>query len=386
MNSDSMNNEPNLPALVIGDMTVPTPIIQGGMGVAISLSGLASAVAKEGGIGVIATAGIGLNESDLVANFREANTRALRAEIRKARAVSKGILAVNIMTALSNYEDLARTAMDEGIDLIISGAGLPMNLPAYRPAGARTKLVPIVSSGRAAAIIARRWMDRFKYLPDAIVVEGPMSGGHLGFKPEQIEDPAYALDKILPDVLRVARGLEEKHQRKIPVIAAGGIYTGADIRHFLAMGASGVQMATRFVTTFECDASDAFKQTYIAARQSDLTIIKSPVGLPGRAIRNPFLDAVEKGQKHPYHCSFHCIITCDIENSPYCIAHALISARRGNLKHGFAFAGANAWRATKIISVKQLMDELRDEYRASARLEKSPELSCARQSESSPSA
>jgi nitronate monooxygenase len=333
------------------------------MGVAISLSGLAAAVANEGGVGVIATAGIGFGEPDLVSNFREANVRALRKEIREARANSAGVLGVNILAALTNYEDIARAAMEEGIDVIISGAGLPMNLPAYRPEGSRTKLVPIVSSGRAAAIITRRWMDRFNYLPDAIVVEGPMAGGHLGFKPEHIGDSAYVLEKLIPEVLETVRGLEQKYQRRIPVIAAGGIYTGADIHRFLALGASGVQMATRFVTTFECDASDAFKQSYIAAKEDDLVIIKSPVGMPGRAIRNQFTEDIEQGEKKPYRCSFHCIITCDVENSPYCIANALLCARRGQFKHGFAFAGSNAWRATGIISVKQLIESLKEEFR-----------------------
>jgi nitronate monooxygenase len=362
-----MNSQLDLPPLIIGDLTISLPIIQGGMGVAISLSGLAAAVANEGGIGVIATAGVGFSEPDLITNFREANIRALRKEIRKARANTSGILGVNIMAALTNYEDLARAAMEEGIDVIISGAGLPMNLPAYRPEGSRTKLIPIVSSGRAAAVITRRWMDRFDYVPDAIVVEGPMAGGHLGFKPEQIRNPAYTLEKLVLEVLKVVRALEPKTQRRIPVIAAGGIYTGADIRRFLEMGASGVQIATRFVTTFECDASDGFKQTYIVAKESDMVIIKSPVGMPGRVIRNQFTEDVEKGQKRPYVCNFHCIITCDVENSPYCIAHALLSARRGNFKHGFAFAGANAWRATESVSVKDLISALREEYRLSAR-------------------
>jgi nitronate monooxygenase len=333
------------------------------MGIGVSLWGLAAAVANEGGIGVIATAGIGMDEPDLAEHVTEATLRALRREIRQARARTKGLLGVNIMAALTNFEDLARASMEEGIDVIFSGAGLPMNLPAYRPPGSRTQLAPIVSSGRAAAILARRWKERFDYLPDAFVVEGPLAGGHLGFKPEQIPDPDYALERLIPDVLATARGLEQKYQRRIPVIAGGGIYTGADILRFLRMGAAGVQMATRFVTTFECDASDAFKQAYIQAEEKDLIIIQSPVGMPGRAIRNAFLDDVQNGLKKPYRCPFHCIITCDVKNSPYCIAHALISARRGEFEHGFVFAGANAWRATEIVSVKQVMDALQEEYR-----------------------
>jgi nitronate monooxygenase len=361
-----MTSPIRLPSLTLGDLTLPIAIIQGGMGVAISMAGLAAAVANEGGAGVIATPGIGYREPDRVANYREANIRGLRKEIRLARSKTRGVLGVNIMSALSNYEDMARTAMEEGIDLVISGAGLPMNLPAYRPEGSRSKLIPIVSSGRAATIITRRWLDRFDYLPDAMIVEGPLAGGHLGFKPEQLTDPAFALEHLVADVLAVARKLEDKHQRPIPVLAAGGIYTGADIRRFLDMGAAGVQMATRFVTTVECDASDAFKQTYLDATPEDLMIINSPVGLPGRAIRNQFLADVEKGEKKPFVCNFHCIITCDIENSPYCIAHALLNARRGNLAHGFAFAGANAWRAERIVTVHQVFEALQEEYRASA--------------------
>lgn len=354
-----------LPALKIGDLSIPLPIIQGGMGVAVSMAGLAAAVANEGGVGVIATPGIGYREPNIVAQYREANMEGLRKEIRKARANTKGFLGVNILSALTNYEDIARTSMEEGIDFIISGAGLPMNLPSYRPAGARTKLVPIVSSGRAAMVIARRWAERFDYVPDALVVEGPLAGGHLGFKAEQIDDPAYALERLIPEVLAAAQVLEQKHGRRIPVIAAGGIYTGADIRRFLEMGAAGVQMATRFVTTVECDASEAFKQAYVAAKPEDLVIIKSPVGMPGRAIRNAFTEAIARGEKKPYRCSYHCIITCDVENSPYCIAHALLCARRGHFKHGFAFAGANAWRATKISTVHEVVSEIRDEYRRS---------------------
>ena len=358
-----MHSSLTLPALTLGDMIVRVPIIQGGMGTGISLANLSSAVANEGGIGIIATAGICMNEPDSTTNYGEANLRALRKEIQKARSQTHGIIGVNIMAALTDYEAMARAAMDEGIDVIISGAGLPMNLPGYRPAGSKTKLIPIVSSGRAATIIARRWKERFDYLPDAFIVEGPLAGGHLGFKLEQLDDPAFALEKLIPDVIEVARALELKYQKPIPVIAAGGVYTGADILRFLKLGAVGVQMATRFVTTFECDASEAFKQTYIDAKESDLVIIKSPVGLPGRAIRNAFIDDISHGLKKPYRCTYHCIITCDIENSPYCIAHALVSAFRGDLKHGFAFAGSNAWRATQLVSVKHVMDAIKEEYR-----------------------
>lgn len=351
-----------LKQLIIGDLTVERPIVQGGMGVGISLSGLASAVANEGGVGVIATAGLGLLGPKPLGGLAAANIAMLRKEIRKARARTKGILGVNIMVALSNFADMARTAVEEGIDVIFSGAGLPLDLPKYVQGGRKTKLVPIVSSGRAAKLIARRWLDKYSYLPDAFVVEGPMAGGHLGFRQEQLGDPEYALEKLLPEVVREARNLEESNARPVPVIAGGGIYTGADIDKYLGLGAAGVQMATRFVTTHECDASSAFKQTYLDACREDLVIIKSPVGLPGRVIRNGFVDEVANGGRRPFVCPYHCITTCDLAKSPYCIARALVNAQRGDLGDGFAFAGQNAYRAKEIVSVKELMHSLVAEY------------------------
>ncbi|MCX6765436.1 MAG: nitronate monooxygenase family protein [Candidatus Moranbacteria bacterium] len=349
--------------LKIGDIIANLPIIQGGMGVGISLSGLASAVASEGGIGVIATPAIGMNEPDFFKNFLEANVRALRKEIRKARELSQGILGVNIMVALTNFADLVRTSIEEGIDVIFSGAGLPLNLPEFLQNTAKTKLVPIVSSGRAIDIIIRRWSERYKYLPDAVVVEGPLAGGHLGFKEQMISNSEYSLEKLVPEVILAIKPYEKKYGRPIPVIAAGGIYTGEDIYRFFQLGASGVQMATRFVTTHECDANIRFKEAYINAKENDITIIKSPVGMPGRAIRNKFLDDVSAGKKKPFRCFFHCLKTCELEKSPYCISYALISAKKGNLNHGFAFCGSNAWKAEKIISVKETFETLKEEYR-----------------------
>ncbi len=354
-------------ALRIGDLTAPLPIIQGGMGVGVSLAGLAAAVANAGGIGVIATAGIGMIEPDLFQHFEAANLRALGKEIRRAKALSpQGILGVNIMVALSNFGELVTTAIAEGIDVIFSGAGLPLDLPQYLPGGGRTKLVPIVSSGRAARIIARRWTDRYAHPPDAVVVEGPRAGGHLGFKLEQIDDPAYALEALLADVLTEVAPFAARVGHPIPVIAGGGIYTGADIHRFLQLGASGVQMATRFVTTHECDASVGFKEAYLRATPEDLVIIKSPVGMPGRAIRNQFIDDLNAGKKVPFTCPYHCIVTCDYATSPYCIALALINAQRGRMAQGFAFAGDNAHRATVIVSVQELVDTLLAEYHAAS--------------------
>ena len=352
--------------LKIGNITVKLPIIQGGMGVGISLSSLASAVANEGGVGVISAAAIGINEKDFFSNFLEANINGLKKEIRKARELTKGIIGINIMTALSNYADMVRTAIEEGIDIIFSGAGLPLNLPQFLTGKNSTKLVPIVSSARAAGIITKRWHEKYDYLPDAIVVEGPMAGGHLGFKKEQIYDSGYCLEKLIPEVISEMKQWEDQYEKPIPVIAAGGIYSGADMRKFMELGASGVQMATRFVTTDECDASIEFKNTYIRSRKEDIEIIDSPVGMPGRAIRNKFIDAVKRGEKHPLNCYFHCIRTCDIKNSPYCIAMALINAQRGNMELGFAFAGENAYKTNEIVPVKELIRTIMDEYAKSS--------------------
>lgn len=354
-----------MPPLRIGDLVASFPIVQGGMGVGISLSRLASAVAGEGGIGVIATAGIGMFEPDFATNFPEANIRALRREIRQAQGTG-GIIGVNIMVALTNFNDMVRVSIEEGVDVIFSGAGLPLSLPKLRPEGSHTKLVPIVSSARAAAIICKRWTEQFSCLPDAFVVEGPLAGGHLGFRPEQLDDPAYALERLVPQVIEAVRPYAERYGRKIPVIAAGGIYTGADIHRFLKLGAAGVQMATRFVATHECDAAEEFKQAYIKARKEDIVIIKSPVGLPGRAIRNAFLEAVERGERKPFTCPYHCIRTCDFRKSPYCIAMALTNAQQGNLEEGFAFAGANAWRVREIVPVRELIQTLVEEYQEAA--------------------
>lgn len=354
----------NLKPLNIGGLTVNLPIIQGGMGVGISLSGLASAVANEGGVGVIAAASIGMFEPNFTSDFVKANIAALKKEIRKARQMTKGVLGVNIMVALTNFADMVKTAIDEGIDIIFSGAGLPLNLPQYLKKTDRTKLVPIISSPRAAAVITKRWTDKYNYLPDAFVVEGPLAGGHLGFNEQQLQNSEFTLEKIIPKVVAEVKTAEEKYQKSIPVIAAGGVYSGADIHKFLKLGASGVQMATRFVTTDECDASPEFKDAYLNSKEEDLVIIKSPVGMLGRAIKNRFISDVAEGKKKPFKCPFHCITTCDYQKSPYCIALALINAQRGNLRQGFAFSGANAFRAKEIIPVKRLIDSLIREYQS----------------------
>lgn len=355
-----------LKELHIGDLIARIPIVQGGMGVGVSMSGLASAVANEGGIGVIAAAGIGMLEPDGFTNYVEASKRRLRMEIRKARSLTKGILGVNIMVALSNFADMVTTSIEEGIDVIFSGAGLPLTLPQYLGKKAKTKLVPIVSSGRAATLIARRWLERYNYLPDAFVVEGPLAGGHLGFKPEQLNDPDFSLEKLVPEVIKATAPIAEKNNKNIPIIAAGGIFTGQDIYKFIQLGASAVQMATRFVTTHECDASIRFKQAYIESAPGDTVIIKSPVGMPGRAVRNEFINDVEAGKRKPFKCPYHCITTCDYQNSPYCIALALTNAQKGNMKYGLEFAGENVFRCQEIVSVKELINTLVAEYNQAA--------------------
>ena len=356
----------NLPELNFNGLKSRLPIIQGGMGVGISLSGLASAVAREGGIGVISAAFPGIHEPDISKDSDRANRRVLRREIRKARKLSSGVLGVNIMVALTNYGDMVRTSLEEGIDLIFAGAGLPLDLPGYLKNGDKTRLVPIISSARAATIICKKWLGRYGYLPDGFVVEGPMAGGHLGLKKEQLTDPDFSLEVLVKEVIDAVRVFENGAGRTIPVVSAGGIFTGGDIHRFLSLGAAGVQLGTRFVATLECDADPRFKQLYVDACREDVVIIQSPVGLPGRALRNRFLDEVGRGEKKPFKCPFHCIKTCDSKKSPYCIALALANARKGKFKYGFAFAGENAYRVDKIVSVKELMESLRLEYSLAA--------------------
>jgi NAD(P)H-dependent flavin oxidoreductase YrpB (nitropropane dioxygenase family) len=349
--------------LKIGNLEIRIPIIQGGMGVGISLSGMAAAVANQGGVGVIASAGLGMLYRQAGADFLENSITGLKEELRKAREKSKGIIGVNVMVAMSNFTDMVKTSISEKADIIFSGAGLPLNLPSFLTKDSVTKLVPIVSSARAAKLICEKWKHDFDYLPDAIVVEGPKAGGHLGFKINQITDENYSLEHLIPEVVAVVRDFENIYNVKIPVIAAGGVYTGQNISDFIDLGASGVQMGSRFVTTTECDASAEFKQTYLDAIQSDIEIIQSPVGMPGRAIKNGFLDKVKLGNKIPIKCPFKCIRTCEISSSPYCIINALYSAFKGRFNNGYAFAGTNAYLADKIISVQETFDNILEEYR-----------------------
>ena len=356
-----------MPELRIGDLVAKIPIIQGGMGVGISLSGLAAAVANEGAIGIISSVGIGLvrNRGKKV-DFHNSNMDGLRQEIREARAKTDGIIGLNIMVALTDFLELVEIGFEEEVDVIFMGAGLPINFPKemtdkYFSTG-KTKLGVIVSSDRAATLILRTWEKKFNRVPDVVVVEGPKAGGHLGFKKVQLDDENFALEKIVPEVVVAVKKFEDKLGIKIPVVAGGGIYDGEDIYKLLQLGASGVQMGTRFVATTECDATDEFKNQYIDAKEDDVVIIESPVGLPGRAINNDFLKAVKAGIKHPFSCPWKCLRTCDYNVAPYCIAIALTNASWGNLTNGFAFSGTNAFRIDKIISVKSLIEELREGF------------------------
>ena len=361
-----------MPSLKIGDLEAQLPIVQGGMGVGISLSGLASAVADEGGIGVISTAGIGRVEPDFMQDLKAADIRGLQKEIRKAREMTKGLLGVNIMMALSDYDDMLRVSIEEKIDVIFIGAGLPLRLPTtitldqFQNCG--TKFAPIISSAKGANMILRTWDRYFNRIPDTFALEGPLAGGHLGFTMEELEDDSLTLESILDDVLKVVEPFEQKYGRKIPVIAAGGIYTGADIYRIMARGASGVKMGTRFVATHECDAHLNFKEAYVECTEEDIILIESPVGLPGRAIRSNLLVDVEHGGKRPFECPWRCLRTCDVVNAPYCIGKALNSAKMGDLEEGFAFAGANAYRVESIISVRELVSELSEEFAEACKL------------------
>ncbi len=349
----------------IGDLEIKLPIIQGGMGVGISMSGLASAVANMGGIGTISTVAIGLTGESKTRNYKLKNIEAVRNEIRKARALTTGVLGVNIMSVLTDFSEMVKTSIEEGIDIIFSGAGLPLDLPKYLQKGSVTKLVPIVSSGRAANILATKWKQNYDYLPDAFVVEGPKAGGHLGFKANALEEIGNTLENLVAEVVQVAQDIWDKYKKEVPVIAAGGIYTGEDIFRIMQRGASAVPLGTRFVATEECDASPAFKNAFVEAKEEDIRIITSPVGMPGRSIYNKFLDEAVQGNRRPKVCHHHCIKSCDPKTTQYCIADALLQAYKGNLNDGFVFTGTNAPRIERILTVKELINELVLEYEAS---------------------
>ena len=346
-------------SLKIGDLEVKIPVVQGGMGVGISLSGLAGNVSACGGLGVISTAQIGWREPDFYEKPFEANFRAIEKEIKKARELAKGgVLGVNIMVATQRYEEYVKSAVKAGIDIVISGAGLPIDLPKYVE-GSKTKIAPIVSSLKSLTVICRMWERKYQAAPDLVVIEGPKAGGHLGFSREELEtvtDEAY--DDVIVSIIEKVKEYSEKFSKKIPVVVAGGIYERKDMEHVMKLGADGVQMGTRFVTTKECDADEAYKQSYIKAKKEDIKIVQSPVGMPGRAILNPFLEKVKTEKCKIKHC-YQCIVTCDKKTIPYCITEALVNAAEGRVDEGLLFCGENAYRADKIETVAEIMEEFR---------------------------
>lgn len=344
--------------LVIGDLIARIPIIQGGMGVGVSRSKLAGAVAKEGGIGIISTAQIGYDEPDFDRHQIESNLYAIKKHLGLAKeAAQGGVVGVNIMVATKQFERYVKAACEGGADVIISGAGLPITLPELVK-GFKTKIAPIVSSIRAAAVILKMWDKKYHTTADFIVIEGPLAGGHLGFSKEQldhIEELDY--DTEIKGIIECKKEYEEKYNRAIPVVVAGGIYDKDDIKHALELGADGVQIATRFVVTEECDASEEYKKAYLEAKKEDVKIVISPVGMPGRAIMNPFLKTVGEGRIAVTKC-FNCLEHCNPKDTPYCITKALINAVQGNLKEGLIFCGENVHRLTEMTTVKAIFEEL----------------------------
>lgn len=353
-----------LPQINLDGLIASVPIVQGAMGIGVSGSGLAAAVAKEGGIGMISGVNLGYREPDFATHTLDANLRALTGEIKKARQLAPdGIIGLNLLVAMNQYEELARAAVEEGIDLIVSGAGLPLKLPGYVK-GSKTRIAPIVSSGKAAEIILKYWDTHYGTTADMVVVEGTEAGGHLGYSPEILRSPdkPKLLDTVR-EVIEAVRPFREKFQKTIPVIAGGGIFTGSDLAECIRAGADGVQMATRFVATDECDADPAYKEAYVRAVKEDIVLINSPVGMPGRALNNPFIKKVAARGDEINGC-FRCLKGCNPKVAPYCISRALINAVTGNVDEGLIFVGSNAFRVKKIVPVKELIAELKGEAEA----------------------
>lgn len=350
-----MKSEP----LVIGNITAKLPIIQGGMGVGISLGNLAGTVAKEGGVGIISAAQIGYREPDFEQDAKKANVRAIHSEYEKARAIApEGVIGFNIMVAMKHYEEYVKEVAKTGADLIISGAGIPTELPALVE-GFDIKIAPIVSTDKSAKVVLKYWDKKYHCTADMVVIEGPKAGGHLGFHKEQLEeftDTVY--DAEIKAIIDTVHTYEEKYQCKIPVIVAGGIENAAQVAHAMEMGADGVQVATRFVTTQECDADIRYKEAYLNAKEEDIVIVKSPVGMPGRAIRNSFMERVMSGEKITPSSCRGCLRKCNPAEIPYCITEALINAAKGNVDEALLFCGAYAYQAQQIETVKSVMDSL----------------------------
>ena len=347
-----------LSSLIIGDLVAKVPIIQGGMGVGVSLSSLAGAVAREGAIGVISAAQPGYLEEDFSNNPLTANLRSLGNHIKKAKEISNnGIIGVNIMCASKNYEEYVKCAIDNGADLIISGAGLPTDLPKLVE-GSNIKIAPIVSPPKSASVILKMWDRRYGRTADMVVIEGPKAGGHLGFSNESLEEyESKDYDKEVLEIIEIVKEYENKYNKKIPVVFAGGVFDRKDIDHYISLGCSGVQMATRFVATEECDADINFKMAYTNSKKEDIVIVKSPVGLPGRAISNKFMKDRKLINEKITKC-YKCLKKCNMADIPYCITGALVRAVKGDIDNSLVFCGENAYRLNKIITVKELIKEL----------------------------
>lgn len=342
--------------LIIDNLIAKVPIIQGGMGVGISMSSLAAAVTNQGGIGVISAAQPGFREDDFYTNTVEANIRALKYHIKRAKELSNnGIIGVNIMVATNYYEKYVQCCIDNKADIIISGAGLPIDLPKLIE-GSDIKIAPIVSSLKAAKVILQRWEKKFNKTADMIVVEGPKAGGHLGFKAEEVEN-LDNIDDELKLIIEFKKEYEQKFNKKIPVVFGGGVFYKEDINHYIQLGADGVQMATRFVATEECDADIKFKQAYVNAKKEDIKIVKSPVGMPGRAILNDYMKKTAQEKQKVSKC-FNCLHKCNPATTPYCISLALINAANGDMDESLIFCGENAYKVDKITTVKEIFDEL----------------------------
>lgn len=343
--------------LKIGNLVAPVPIIQGGMGVGVSLGNLAGAVAKEGGVGIISTAQIGFKEKDFETNTFMANMRAMRKEFEKAKRIApNGIVGFNIMVALNHYREQVEKAVELGADIIISGAGLATELPEYVK-GFKTKIAPIVSSAKSANVILKLWDKRYKKTADLVVIEGPKAGGHLGFVKEDIEkyNGEKDFDNEITQIIDIVKKYEEEYDNKIPVVIAGGIENREDMEHAIGLGADGVQVATRFVTTAECDADIAYKQAYLDAKKEDIIIVKSPVGMPGRAIKNKFMQKVLDGEMFAPKKCLGCLRKCNPREIPYCITERLIYAANGNVDEALLFCGASAYKENKITTVKEVI-------------------------------
>lgn len=344
--------------LQIGELKAKIPVIQGGMGVGISLSRLAGSVASCGGIGVISAAQIGFRDPDFYAHPIETNLRVLKEEIQKAKRLAQdGIIGVNIMVVTQRYAEYVKEAVKAGVDLIISGAGLPTTLPQLVE-GTKTKIAPIVSTVKSAAVICKLWDRKYKRVPDLVVIEGPKAGGHLGFHKEELKKyTKESYENEIRGIFQIVDEYSQKYDKKIPVAVAGGIFDRADFLHALELGADGVQMGTRFVTTYECDVAEEYKEAYIKATKEEIQIVDSPVGMPGRAICNDFIRESQGKKEKITHC-FQCITTCNPKETPYCITKALIAAAKGDIRRGLLFCGENAYRCQKIEHVSDIMKEL----------------------------